>query len=84
MRALAAGAVLAPFLLIAAPADGAPEWPQWGANPAHTGTATAAAQPLQAILADFVYDPFVPAAQAEAGGDLRAHYPVPLLDGPDV
>lgn len=84
MRALAAGAVLAPFLLIAAPADGAPEWPQWGANPAHTGTATAAAQPLQAILADFVYDPFVPAAQAEAGGDLLAHYPVPLLDGPDV
>ena len=67
------------------PAGGAePDWPQWGRSPGHGASAAGAGQPLGAILADFVYDPFVPAATAEAGGDLLAHYPVPLLDGGDV
>lgn len=61
-----------------------PDWPQWGRSPSHGASASVVAQPLSAILADVVYDPFVAAATAEAGGDLLAHYPVPLLDGSDV
>jgi outer membrane protein assembly factor BamB len=61
-----------------------PDWPQWGRSPGHGASASGPAQPLGAILSDFVYDPFVPAATAEAGGNLLAHYPVPLLDGADV
>jgi len=38
------------------------------------------AQPLQTILADIVYDPFVEQMKAEGGGDLFAHYAVPLAD----
>ncbi len=60
------------------------DWPQWGRDGRHGAAASVAVQPLTAILADFAYDPFVPAASAEAGGELLAHYPVPLLDGPDV
>lgn len=63
---------------------GSPDWPQWGRGPDHGASASVAAQPLDAILADFVYDPFVGAASAEVGGNLLAHYPVPLLDGGDV
>lgn len=62
----------------------AADWPQWGRDPAHGASASVSAQPLGAILADYVYDPFVPLAQAESGGDLLAHYPVPLIDGSDV
>jgi hypothetical protein len=61
-----------------------PDWPQWGRTPGHGASAAGPAQPLGTILSDFVYDPFVPAATAEAHGNLLAHYPVPLLDGGDV
>ncbi|MEO8191522.1 MAG: hypothetical protein ABI682_14365 [Acidobacteriota bacterium] len=72
-------------LLLLAPASlRSDDWPQWGRDSRHGAAAPVAAQPLGGILADFVYDPFVPASTAEAGGDLLAHYPVPLLDGPDV
>jgi hypothetical protein len=62
----------------------AADWPQWGRDSAHGAAAAVNAQPLGAILADYVYDPFAPQAQAESGGSLLAHYPVPLIDGPDV
>jgi hypothetical protein len=63
-----------------------PDWSQWGRNAQHTGATTAVGQPARQILADVVYDPFVAAEQASplAGGDLLAHYQVPILDGTDV
>ncbi len=74
------------LVLAARPASGTDDWPQWGGNPAHTGTAAAPGQGLDAILADFVYDPFVSAELADRGGELLVHYPVPLVDagGTDV
>lgn len=62
----------------------AADWPQWGRDGSHGAASPFAAQPLGAILADYVYDPFVPLAQQESGGSLLAHYPVPLIDGSDV
>jgi hypothetical protein len=53
-------------------------------RPAKPAAADTAAQPLEALLADLVYDPFVEQEKAEAGGELVVHYAVPLLDGPDV
>jgi hypothetical protein len=60
------------------------QWSQIGANPRHTGTVTVSGQPLLHLMSDIVYDPFVPAEQAAAGGDLFVHYQVPLVDGDDV
>lgn len=82
---LALAALGAVAFAVAVPLAARPSgWPQWGRTPEHGASADVAAQPLGAILADFVYDPFVPQATREAGGNLVAHYPVPLLDGPDV
>ena len=39
-----------------------------------------AAQPLDAILADVVYDPFVAAEANEGGGQLDVHYAAPLVE----
>src|SRR5262249_29327102 len=36
------------------------------------------------IIADIIYDPFVPQEQAFTGGELLTHYQVPLLAGEDV
>ncbi len=71
-------------LLLTATAAGADDWPQWGRSPQHDGSADVVAQPLDAILASVVYDPFVPAEKEESGDDLLAHYPVPLLEGDAV
>jgi hypothetical protein len=71
---------LAPALAAAQTAD----WPQWGRDPGHGAAALAVGQPLASILADVVYDPFVAAEEAESGGNLLAHYAVPLADGGDV
>ena len=65
-------------------ADDLRNWPQWGQNPQHTGTIGVVGQPINQILADRVYDPLVPDEQAFTGGELLAHYQVPLLDGQDV
>ncbi|MFY9550184.1 MAG: hypothetical protein WAU32_03470, partial [Thermoanaerobaculia bacterium] len=62
----------------------AQDWPQWGCGPAHAGSTPALAQPLEAILADVVYDPFVDAEKAEGNGELFVHYAVPLVEGGDV
>ncbi|MCA1582134.1 MAG: hypothetical protein LC796_12255 [Acidobacteria bacterium] len=79
-----ASAALAALWLLAASPLRSDDWPQWGRDARHGAAASVAAQPLAAILADFVYDPFVRQSTAESGGSLLAHYPVPLLDGPDV
>ncbi len=77
---------LAAGLLLALPAAGSPppDWPQWGRNPQHTGASPVLGQPLESILADIVYDPFVGAETAESGGSLLVHYAVPLTEGGDV
>jgi hypothetical protein len=59
-------------------------WPQWGQNPQHQGFTGAFGQPIQSQLADIIYDPLVPQEQAFTGGELLAHYQVPILDGQDV
>src|SRR5438309_1840961 len=61
-----------------------PSWPQWAQNPQHTGFLNVIGQKLNKILANIVYDPLVPDEQALNGGDLLAHYQVPLVDGNDV
>ncbi len=55
-------------------------WPQWGRTSQHAGASPVVAQPLQAILAEVVYDPFVELMKADRGGNLLAHYAVPLAD----
>jgi outer membrane protein assembly factor BamB len=79
-RILAAG--LAAFLATAAAlrAQSPGAWPQWGRTAQHGGASAAVAQPLEIILADVVNDPFVDAMKADGGGDLFAHYAVPLVD----
>ena len=68
-------------LAASAPALLADDWPQWGRSPEHTGATPVVAQPLERILADVVYDPFVEKEKEESGDDLLVHYPVALLDG---
>jgi hypothetical protein len=59
-------------------------WPQWGQNGSHTGSAAIAGQSPEAILAAVTVDPFAGQKIDDSGGDLLAHYPVPLVDGNDV
>jgi hypothetical protein len=59
-------------------------WPQWGQNPQHQGFVGVAGQAISSQLANVIYDPLVPAEQAFTGGELLAHYQVPILDGQDV
>ncbi|TME95834.1 MAG: hypothetical protein E6I40_04705, partial [Chloroflexi bacterium] len=75
------GTAIAPIVATAA---GPSAWPQWGQNPQHTGQSSAVGQSADRLLADVVYDPFVPAEQKATFGDLLAHYQAPLLDGNDV
>jgi hypothetical protein len=81
------GAVIGVLLLTLAPAVAAAQtadWPQWGRDPGHGGATPVVGQPLAAILAEVVYDPFVAAEEAEDRGNLLVHYAVPLADGGDV
>ncbi|MBI3210135.1 MAG: hypothetical protein HYZ37_14715 [Candidatus Solibacter usitatus] len=59
-------------------------WSQWGGNARHTGSTRTAGQFPLRLLGAIPFDPFAPLAQADAGGNLLAHYPSPLLDGRDV
>jgi len=59
-------------------------WPQWALNPQHTGQVSVVGQPLNRAITSFVFDPLVPAEQAANGGDLLAHYQVPLIDGDSI
>lgn len=65
-------------------AQGAADWPQWGRTAQHSGFSPAVGQSPSAQLADITFDPFVAQEQAEAGGDLLAHYQAPLVDGSNV
>ncbi|MDP8979014.1 MAG: IPT/TIG domain-containing protein [Acidobacteriota bacterium] len=58
-------------------------WPQWGQNAQHDNATPSVGQSLNNRLTDIVYDPLVPQLQAAGGGDLLAHYQVPLVDGND-
>ncbi len=70
----------------AAEVDGkpSPDWTQWAHTPQHTGATSAAGQNPTKQLADITFDPFVSQEQAESGGDLLAHYQVPLAIGNQV
>ncbi len=62
----------------------AQSWPEWALNPQHTGQVSVAGQPLNRISATVGYDPLVPAEMAANGGELLAHYQVPLIDGSNI
>jgi hypothetical protein len=59
----------------------AADWPQWGRTPDHRGASPVVGQPLDAILAELVYDPFAEQKKFDSDGDLLAHYAVPLVEG---
>lgn len=59
-------------------------WTQWGQDATHSGNACAPAQPLNRVLAQVTFDPFVTAEQNEGGGGLFTHYPAPLVVGDDL
>jgi hypothetical protein len=61
-----------------------PDWPQWGGNPQHTGRVSWAAQSLDNVRADILFDPTVETQKALYDGDINAHYQVPLINGNDV
>lgn len=82
LLAAAALGLFAAFPVAAAEPEGG--WAQWGRTPQHGGGSPIVAQPLSAILADVVYDPFVEQMKAEGGGDLFAHYAVALADDSGV
>ncbi len=62
----------------------APQWPQMGHDSQHGSMVTTLGQPLNRVIQNIVYDPFVPAEIKAGGGDLLVHYQTPLLDGNDV
>jgi outer membrane protein assembly factor BamB len=58
----------------------ASDWSQWGRTAQHGGAVDVAGQPLEAIAASIVYDPFVDFLKQVRSGNLLVHYPVPLVD----
>lgn len=80
----ASGLVVALAMTTSGYADGPQNWPQWGQNPQHQGFVDSVGQSAQSILANLVYDPFVPQEQADQGGSLLAHYQVPLIHANSV
>jgi hypothetical protein len=82
--AAVAATVLTGVILVADDESGGSIWPQWGQNSQHHGFVNAEGQQIQSQLANIIYDPLVPDEQAANGGELLAHYQVPLLDGQDV
>src|SRR6185503_10112256 len=72
------------ILIVLAPQLMAQTWNQWGGGPRHTGSIPVYGQSLREQMADIIYDPFVSAERAEAGGSLLVHYQTPLSDGNEV
>ena len=59
-------------------------WPQWALNAQHTGRVPVVGQSMNRILASVVYDPLTGDEMAANGGELLAHYQVPLIDSDRV
>jgi outer membrane protein assembly factor BamB len=84
-RRIGTGAAAALFSTLALRAQSPSSWPQWGRTSQHGGASPAVAQPLDVVLADVVYDPFVEQMKAaDEDGELLAHYAVPLVDASGV
>jgi hypothetical protein len=64
-------------------ASNSPFFAQWALDSEHNGMVGVVGQGLSRQIATFVYDPLVPEEQAEAGGELLAHYQATLVDGND-
>ena len=62
----------------------AQNWPQWGATAQHESTTPVVARRIDRIEQQVVIDPNAEQMESLSGGDLLAHYPVPLIDGEDV
>ena len=62
----------------------AQEWPQWALNAQHNTQTSVLGQALNRNIVNIVYDPLVPAMQAQNDGELLAHYQAPLVDGNDT
>src|SRR5262249_32289526 len=62
----------------------AQNWLQWGQNSQHGNNVSVIGQSPARLLADIVYDPFVPLEMDDAGGALLVHYPAPIVDRDDV
>jgi hypothetical protein len=84
VSAATAAAAITGLILLADDDLGSAIWPQWGQNAQHQGFVNVEGQAIRSQLADIVYDPLVPQEQAFTGGELLAHYQVPILDGQDV
>jgi BACON domain-containing protein len=76
--------------IVAPVASNAPVWPQWGANPQHSGMlGGTAGQSVATKHADIVYDPFIDQEKAEntplfGEAVLTVHEQAPITDGNDV
>jgi outer membrane protein assembly factor BamB len=78
-------ALIIPFVALAAselPSNDS--WPQWAKNPQHTGFIQLTGQPAHHKLAQIRYDPFVGQEKLDTGGELLAHYQVPLTEDHSV
>lgn len=82
--AVVAASAVAAISSLTVEAGGGATWPQWGLDAQHDSFVDVAGQSLDGIRASMVYDPFVAQEQADKGGDLLAHYQVPLQRDHDV
>ena len=58
-------------------------WPQFGHDSQHTGAVAVNGEPMLAVLASVVMDPFVSQEQG-TGQDLLVHYATPIVDDDDI
>src|SRR5881392_2745194 len=72
------------LVLLCTGAAFAQEWPQWAQNAQHNTQSSVLGQALNRNIVNLVYDPLVPAMQAQNDGELLAHYQAPLVDGNDT
>src|SRR4051812_23233738 len=84
MTSITPGVIFYSLFLLFTSLAPAQSWTQWGQNSQHAGNVPVAGQLPDHILADVVYDPFVEQEKSESGGDLTAHYQVPLISGDSV
>src|SRR6478672_3067815 len=73
-------ALLIVFLAITTKIE-AQNWPQWGASAQHERATPVTARRIDRIEQEVVIDPNAEQMESLSGGDLLAHYPVPMIDG---